>query len=256
MPYRASATQCVVRLIPLRRLWATTLAWCAALRRDAGRGWTDLVAAHQRARPGTLALRARVGAAGDPAGGPAGPYALHSQTVQALAQKLDANLATATELRKREAAHGVVTTAYPHHPKPDQTVVWTDQAIPVLQAGQMRLSNGAKRTPLLLAVPAEYRRADIRQADIRRADIRRAELTWRADHYERCLPLDTGQVPPPPRAGGEVAGVDLGEVHIAAIATTRRRALVISGRHLRACKQGRNRAHAILQEKLSRCRRG
>jgi IS605 OrfB family transposase len=53
-----------------------------------------------------------------------------------------------------------------------------------------------------------------------------------------------------------VAGVDLGEVHIAAITTTPRHALVLSGRQLRACKQGRNRTHSILQAKLSRCQRG
>jgi putative transposase len=71
-----------------------------------------------------------------------------------------------------------------------------------------------------------------------------------------CLTIDTGQLPATSPVGGAVAGVDLGEVHIAAITTTRRQALVISGRRLRACKQGRNRAHSLLQEKLSRCQRG
>jgi putative transposase len=50
--------------------------------------------------------------------------------------------------------------------------------------------------------------------------------------------------------------VDLGEVHIAAVTTTKRHALVVSGRLLRACKQWRNKVHATLQEKLSRCRAG
>jgi len=245
MPYRTSATQCVVRLVALRRLSAPTLAQCAALRREAGRCWTDLVAAHQagRAQGRWLSVRAleQLGAAG----GASGAYALHSQGLQALAQKLDANLATATALRKEEAAQGMVTTVYPYHPKAYQTVVWKDQALRA-QAGQPRLSNGAKRTPLVLPLPEEYHHAD----------IRKAELTWRADHYELCLTIDTGQLLPPPQTGGAVAGVDLGEVHIAAITTTRRHALVVSGRRLRACKQGRNRAHSILQEKLSRCQHG
>jgi putative transposase len=246
MPYRTSATRCIVRLIPLRRLSAAPLAQCAALRQEAGRCWTDLVAAHQRARAQGRWLSVRELEQLGAAGGAGGPYALHSQTIQALAQKLDANLATATELRQQEAAQGDITTAFPYHPTPYQTVVWKDQAIQVEAGGQMRLSNGAKRAPLLLALPEEYHQAD----------IRKAELTWRADHYELCLTLDTGQPLPPPQTGGEVAGVDLGEVHIAAITTTRRQALVISRRRLRACKQGRNRAHSILQEKLSRCRRG
>jgi putative transposase len=61
---------------------------------------------------------------------------------------------------------------------------------------------------------------------------------------------------PPPQADGAAAGVDLGEVHLAAVTTTWRHALVVSGRQLRACKQGRNRSHAILQERLSRCQPG
>jgi putative transposase len=86
--------------------------------------------------------------------------------------------------------------------------------------------------------------------------MRWAELTWRADHYELALTVDAGNSLPPPLAGGAVAGVDLGAVHIAALTTTRRHALVLSGRQLRACKQGRNRVHAIVQAKLSRCQRG
>jgi putative transposase len=79
------------------------------------------------------------------------------------------------------------------------------------------------------------------------------ELTWRADHYDLCLTFDTGQPLPSPLPAGEMAGVDLGEVHVAAVTTTRRHALVVSGRQLRACKQWRNKVHSILQEKLSRC---
>jgi putative transposase len=45
-------------------------------------------------------------------------------------------------------------------------------------------------------------------------------------------------------------------VHIAAVTTTRRHALVVSGRQLRACKQWRNKVHSLLQEKLSRCQPG
>src|SRR5262249_61042477 len=35
MPYRTRATPCVVRLLPLRSLWAAILAQCAALRAEA-----------------------------------------------------------------------------------------------------------------------------------------------------------------------------------------------------------------------------
>jgi putative transposase len=40
------------------------------------------------------------------------------------------------------------------------------------------------------------------------------------------------------------------------VTTTRRRALVVSGRQLRACKQWRNKVHSVLQERLNRCQPG
>jgi putative transposase len=97
-----------------------------------------------------------------------------------------------------------------------------------------------------LPLPAEYQGAN----------IRKVELTWRADHYELCLTLDTGQSLPPLRPAGVVAGIDLGEVHLAAVTTTQRHALVLSGRLLRSYKQKRNKAHAALQAKLRRCQAG
>jgi putative transposase len=125
-------------------------------------------------------------------------------------------------------------------------VVWKDQALTVLPSGFLRLPTGGQRPPLLLSWPTEDQRAN----------LRRVELTWRADHYELCLTLDTGETLPPPLPAGAVAGVDLGEVHVAAVTTTRRHALVISGRQLRACKQWRNKVHSVLQEHLSRCQPG
>jgi putative transposase len=220
------------------------------VRAEAGRLWTDLVRRHAEAR----AQHGQWPSAGDlERATKGGQYALHSQSVQALCQKFAASVATATELRKQEVAEtGHIQTAYPHHPKPYQTVIWKDQAIQVLPDGRLRLPCGGQRVPLLLPLPEEYRTAN----------LRRAELTWRADHYELALTIATGTSLPAPLAGvegevgGAVAGVDLGEVHIAALTTTRRHALVLSGRRLRACKQGRNRTHSILQEKLSRCQRG
>jgi putative transposase len=173
-----------------------------------------------------------------------GQYTLHSQSVQALCQKCAANVDTATALRRQELAeHGYLQTQYPHYPKRYQTVVWKDQALTVLPAGRLRLPCGAQRPPLLLPLPKEYQSAN----------LRRVELTWRADHYDLCLTIDTEETLPPPLPEGAVAGVDLGEVHVAVVTTTKRHALVVSGRQLRACKQWRNKVHSILQEKLVRC---
>jgi len=87
-------------------------------------------------------------------------------------------------------------------------------------------------------------------------DIRKAELTWRADHYELCLTIDTGMVNPPPKESGQVAGVDLGEVNIAAVITEAGDALVVSGRALRSVKRLRNKRHAALDALISHCKPG
>lgn len=81
-------------------------------------------------------------------------------------------------------------------------------------------------------------------------------MTWRAAHYELCLTLDTVPPLPPPTKGGAVAGVDVGEVQVAAVTPTQRHALVVSGRQLRAFKPWRNTCHATSQETLSRCQPG
>jgi putative transposase len=216
MPYKQTSTPCVVRLIPLRGLSPAPLAQCQALRREAGRLWTDLLRRHADAR----AQGQWLSASDLEQATKGGQYALHSQTIQARCQKFAANVDTATALRKQELAEsGHPQTQYPRHDKPYQTMVWKDQALQVLPAGQLRLPTGGQRPHLVLPLPPEYHTAN----------LRRAELTWRADHFELCLTLDTGAPWPPPWYAGEVAGVDLGEVHIAAVTTTKRHALLVSG---------------------------
>ena len=60
MPYKQTATPCVVRLVALRGLSPAMRAQCQALRAEAGRVWTDLVRLHTPAR-----LQGRWKSAGD-----------------------------------------------------------------------------------------------------------------------------------------------------------------------------------------------
>ena len=235
MGYRSSHTNCIVHILSLQGLSAEQKALCEFLREEAGRCWTDMLNAHIESRNGKwlsyvdLCKRFK------------GQYALHSQTIQALAQKLQANVDTAHELRKTNPE-----ARYPYHPKKYQTVVWKQEAIHRMDNGQLLLSNGKNNAPLVLAVPQEYLSAN----------IRKTELTWRADHYELCLTLDTGIVNPPPNESGQIAGIDLGEVNIAAVITETGNALVVGGRALRSVKRLRNKRHAMLDSLISRCKHG
>jgi putative transposase len=88
------------------------------------------------------------------------------------------------------------------------------------------------------------------------ADICKVELTWRVDRYELCLTLDTGMKNPPLKESGQLAGVDLGEVNICAVATEAGNSLVVSGRALRSVKRLRNKRHAALSSLIARCQPG
>ncbi len=235
MGYRSKHTNCIVRVIPLRGLSAPQEALCLFLREEAGRCWTEMLNAHIESRGGKWLSSVDLSKMFK------GQHALHSQTVQALAQKLEANVDTARELRKTDPE-----ARYPHHPKKYQTVVWKESAIHWTEDGQILFSNGKNNQPLILTTLDEYIGVD----------IRKAELTWRADHYELCLTIDTGLVNPPRKQTGQMAGVDLGEVNIAAVVTEGGDALVVSGRALRSVKRLRNKRHATLDSLISRCKPG
>ena len=238
----------VTRQLVLRRLSKGQEAQCETLRREAGRCWSDLVTMHKTGREQGQWISVR-----EMEQHSANGYALHSQTIQALAQRLDTNLQTAKALRERQATAGgdeSVTMQYPYRTPTYQTVTWKDMAIRMLE-GHIVLSSGRGRPPLRLALPAEYHQAD----------IRRAELTWRADHYELCLTIAAAaeMVETEDGAGSvgkETAGIDLGEIHIAAVATTRRQAFIISGRLLRSCKRLRNKRHGAYSSLLAHCTPG
>jgi len=235
MGYRSTQTNCIVRVLPLRGLSVEQKALCLFLREEAGRCWTAMLSAHIESRGGKWLSSSDLKKMFK------GRYALHSQTIQALAEKLEANVDAAYKLRKSDPE-----ARYPYRAKKHQTVVWKETAIHLLDNGKLLLSNGKNNRPLVLSVPAEYIGID----------ICKVELTWRADHYELCLTIDIGVVNPPRKLTGQIAGVDLGEVNIAAVVTEAGDALVVSGRMLRSVKRLRNKRHAALDSLLSRCKPG
>jgi hypothetical protein len=193
MGYKQTATTCTVQIVPYRALASKTAALCEALRREAGRCWTDMVQAHIVSRDGEWLterdLRAMTRG---------GRYRLHSQSIQALGQKLIASVDTARTTRaQQQHAGGEAQARYPQHLKLYQTVTWKDQAIRV-RDGHISLPNGRGQPDLVLPLPERFHATT----------IRKAELLWRADHYQLALTIEQ---PPDPtlRHAGQMAGVDL-----------------------------------------------
>ena len=85
--------------------------------------------------------------------------------------------------------------------------------------------------------------------------IRTAELLWRADQYAVALTVATSN-DQAQRIPGPVAGVDLGEINIAAAVTQDGQGLVLNGRYLRSIKRLRNKRHAALTSKRDCCTAG
>ena len=88
-------------------------------------------------------------------------YALHSQTVQALAQRLDANLQTARALREQGTAPGSLM-AYPNKTPDRPTAIWKDMAIRMKGGRPLPESNGdipaqpaGEHSGRLLVAPAQ-----------------------------------------------------------------------------------------------------
>ena len=235
MGYRRADTNCMVRLLPLRKLNRQQQALCESLRREAGRCWSEMLQAHIESRSGKWLSAVDLGKQFK------GGYALHSQTIQALAQKLEANVDSARILRQDNP-----NIRYPYRFKRYQTIVWKRSAIRWTEAGRLSLSNGRHAPALVLPISPEYVGAD----------IRKVELIWRVDHYELCLTLDTGMKNPILKESGQQAGVDLGEVNICAVATEAGNSLVVSGRALRSVKRLRNKRHAALSSLIARCKPG
>lgn len=236
-----------VQLVPLRRLPKATFALCGTLRREAGRCWSELITLHVASRGGKWLSERELKALTK-----GGRFHLHSQSIQALAEKLVSNVDTARTNREREqAAGGEPVTRYPYRAKLFQTVTWKGQAVRV-ENGRLILPNGRNQIDLVLPLPARFHQADIRQV----------ELLWRADHYQMALtiaepsPEPDGEPAHEPHTPGQVAGVDLGEVNIAAVCTQDGHALVVSGRLLRHVKQLRNKRHAAYAERQARCKKG
>ena len=202
-----------------------------ALQAEAARCWNDIVAiakAHYAAGQGWMAK-------GDLQKHLKGRYRLHSQTVQALTDRFCANRQTAAANRRLG-----LKTRYPWRLKNFVSVPFKQMAIRRSATGLLELTLCAgERFATGLPFPE---------------GVHTVDLLWRSGRYVLSItaeyPVDSAVT------AGQVAGIDIGEIHPVALCAEDGAGLIVSGREIRSIKRRRNKELGKLSRALSRCSKG
>jgi len=160
-------------------------------------------------------------------------YQLHAHSADAVVQSFYAALKSWRERRKTDPQ-----AKPPYRRRRYFRVQWKSSAIRVRE-GNLILSNGRGNAPLV--VPWAWETPVL------------VELGWTGTDYE--LRAVYSRPAADPVVEGGVAGVDLGEVHLAVVHDGAQ-TLIYNGRELRAKRQYQNKLKARLAAKLSRMRQG
>lgn len=164
-----------------------------------------------------------------------GKFNLHSQTIQAISDKFDANRKTISKFRKK----GDTKAKYPYKIKSFYTIPFKASAISTNSKGNLKLTM-SKGVYLEL--------------DFNISNIKTAEIVWKNGYYLHYT-FDNG-LDEVLAEGNNVVGVDLGEVHSIASVTNEGIGLIISNREARSIKQFRKKLNAYIYKRLSRCKKG
>jgi len=118
-------------------------------------------------------------------------------------------------------------------------ICWKSQCIKLRSDGKLRLSNGLGNEPVLLEWPVNEEPVYV-------------EIGWNQGYEARA----TYKIKTEDRTTGDkVAGIDLGEKHLAAVAM-KGSSFLLNGGRLQAIRKYQNQTKALLQEKISRKERG
>ncbi len=162
---------------------------------------------------------------------------LHSQSAQAVADSFYDSLQSWREKRESGNYEGLRP---PYKQKRHFKVQWKSAAIRLRDDGVLRLSNGRGNDPVLIDWPSD------RQP-------KRVEIGWDGDQYElRCQQKVEEDGEP---KGSKTAGIDIGEIHLAAVRSGDE-SWTVNGRELRSLRRQQNRTKARLNSKIDRKERG
>jgi putative transposase len=220
-----------VRVYQLNHLAPVLFHRLKAAQMEAAQVWNSCMELHKQARlehtpwPGRNELQQAT----------KGCFALHSQSVQMIVHAFLANIATTGELRK---THPHMRMKYPWRTKRFYPVHWPAQAVS-REKGRVVLPMGKGRKSFVLPLDLPENSGA-------------CALVWnRGFELHVCVEIPQAEASP----GGAQATVDLGEIHLAAIATSTSQALIVTGRGIRSIKHQRNKQLGHLAKKQSRCQK-
>ena len=161
---------------------------------------------------------------------------LHSQSAQAVADSFYDSLKAWCKKRESGNYEGLRP---PYKQKRYFKVQWKYSAIKLRDDGVLRLSNGRGENPVLIDWPSE--------AIASGQEPKRVEIGWDGDQYElRCqYKVEENKEP----KGEKTAGIDIGEIHLAAVHTGGE-SWTVNGRELRSLRRQQNRTKARLDSKI------
>ncbi len=160
---------------------------------------------------------------------------LHAHTADACVQAFFASLTSWRERKKLGDAD-----AHPPRRRKWYFRVEYKRSAMSLKHGQLRLSNGKVNDPLVLEWPWELPQTVV--------------IHWTGTQYEAIATYRIEETEARPM-GGEIAGIDLGEVHMA-VSHDGTSTHILNGRLLRATRQYQNKLKEHLSKKIDRKKKG
>ena len=158
---------------------------------------------------------------------------LHAHSADAVVQSFFASLESWRKRRKTDP-----TAKPPRRRKWFFKLQWKSSAIRV-RDGKLILSNGKGNEPLIIDWTWEYPKL--------------VEMGWDGKEYELRVCYATGEVPV--KESGTVAGIDLGEIHLA-VAHDGEKTYILNGRLLRSKRRYQNKLKASLSALIDVKKRG
>jgi putative transposase len=159
---------------------------------------------------------------------------LHAHTSDACVEAFFASLKSWRERRKTDP------TAKPPHKRKWYFRVEYKRSAMSLKDGVLRLSNGKGNEPLILNWPWELPQTVV--------------IHWMGTEYEAIATYKQEEPQAAPQ-GEKVAGIDLGEIHMA-VSHDGEHTHILNGRLLRSKRHYRNKLMAELESKISRKKKG